>query len=47
MARWLGAQGEVNFAKKVKTCHHYDVTPESLKQKNLFSLIEDLNSFLA
>jgi len=25
MARWVGAQGQVNLAKKAKTCLHYDV----------------------
>jgi len=33
MALWLGAPGQVNLAKKAKTCSHYDVTPRKTKHK--------------
>jgi len=26
MAHWVSAQGQVNLAKKAKTCPHYDIT---------------------
>ena len=28
MANWVGVQGLVYLAKKAKTCHHCDVTPQ-------------------
>jgi len=34
MARWVGAQGQVNLAKKVKTFPHCDVTNKHIKTQN-------------
>jgi len=39
MARWVGAQGRVNLAKKAKTCPHYDIThikPQTQNKKKFF-----------
>jgi len=57
MARWVGAQGQVNLAKKVKTCPHFDVThPAQTRKEKKLNLkycrrlaksIEGLNSSLA
>jgi len=33
MACWVGSQGQVNLANKVKTCPHYDVTHRNPKPK--------------
>jgi len=29
MARWVGAQGQVNSTTRAKTCPHYDITKEN------------------
>ena len=55
MARWVGAQGQVILAKKVKTCDRYDVSPRKRKKKKVFLVwtsrlaesVEGLDSFLA
>jgi len=52
MAPWVGAQGQVNLAKKAKTCPDYGVTrrkPQTQIKKTLFkSKLEDLpNSSIA
>jgi len=33
MAQWVGAQGQVNLAKNVKTCPYCDVTSRNPKSK--------------
>jgi len=41
MARWVGTQGQVNSATKMKTCPHYDITqrkPQTQNEKNYFSV---------
>jgi len=40
MAHWVGTQGQVTLAKKVKTCPHCDVTQRKPKTKK--SSLEDL-----
>jgi len=40
MARWVGAHGQVNLAKKAKTCPQYDVThskPQTQNENKYFS----------
>jgi len=42
MASWVGAQGQVNLAKKAKTSSRYDVTHRKAKTKKKFkSKLED------
>jgi len=39
MSRWVCGQGQVNLAKKAKTCHHYKFTrrkPQTQNEKNTF-----------
>jgi len=34
MAHWVGAQGQVNLAKKAKLRPHYEVTPREPQTQN-------------
>jgi len=34
MARWVGAQGQVNSATRAKTCPHYDVSQRKTTMQN-------------
>jgi len=58
MGQWIGAQGQVQVAKNLKTCPHCDVTsrkPQTENKKRFFSMstrrlaesVEGLNSSLA
>jgi len=57
MARWVGAQGQVNSATRVKTCPHYDVSQRKTTMQNekkisiwttrLAESVEGLNSSIA
>ena len=42
MACWVGAQGQVSSATRVKTCPHYDVTQRKphMQNEKFFFLFE-------